>query len=68
MTLVVPESDIALVQKVINKNWEMLRDNSPNLNLERPEIKIFVASQESLEDVQGLMDIMLDISGTTENL
>ncbi len=62
------ESDIALVQKVINKNWEMLRDNSPNLNLERPEIKIFVASQESLEDVQGLMDIMLDISGTTENL
>jgi len=56
------QSDISLIKNVINKNWKMLSQNSPNLHVDKPKIKIFVASEESLEDVQGLMDIMLDIS------
>ena len=62
------QSDISLVEKVINKNWEKLNNKSPNLKSKIPKIRLFISSEESFEDVQGLMDLMLCISSNSEEI
>jgi hypothetical protein len=62
------QSDISSVEHIIEKNWKMLNVKSPNLELEKPTAQVFISSKESLEDIPGLMDIMLCFSGCTEDL
>ncbi len=56
------DSDIGLVEGVIQKNWGELNERSPNLALKEPRVRVFISSKEYLEDVQGLMDMLLGIS------
>lgn len=53
-------SDKQLVQDTINERWEFLRTNSPNLNLENPEAKIFISKMQDENEVQTLIDHLIE--------
>ena len=58
--LVDVSSDKELVQNTINERWEYLRINSPNINLEHPEAKIFVSKMQDENEVQTLIDHLIE--------
>jgi hypothetical protein len=63
--LVDEASDKQLVQSTINERWEYLRINSPNINLDRPEAKIFVSKMQDENEVQTLIDHLIEAANNT---
>jgi len=57
--LVDVKSDVTLVQKTILERWEFLRTNSPNLNNNNPEAKIFISSSQDKLEVQAIIDYLI---------
>ncbi len=55
------ESDKQLVQNTINQRWEYLRINSPNINLENPEAKIFRSKMQDENEVPQTSKSPLEI-------
>ena len=58
-------SDKHLVQTTINERWEYLRINSPNMNLEHPEAKIFVSEMQDEDEVQTIIDYLIEAADNT---
>ena len=59
-------SDKQLVQHTINERWEFLRTNSPNMNLENPEAKIFISKMQDENEVQTLIDHLIESANSIE--
>ena len=51
---------LPMVKEIILKQWEYLRTNSPNISLEAPKARIYVATTEDSADIQGILDVLFD--------
>ena len=56
----VREPALPMVKEIILKQWQYLQTNSPNMNLESPKARIYVATTEDAADVQGIPDVLFD--------
>ena len=60
--LVDNENDKDLVKNLIIDRWEYLSINSPNLNLKKPEIKIYNSLDGKEYDIQTTIDLLIEAS------
>lgn len=49
-----------LTKKLILKRWAMLHPGSPNLNIPKLELQVYVSSKENNKDIQGIMDVLMN--------
>lgn len=49
-----------LTEKLILERWAMQHPGSPNLNIPKPELQVYVSSKENNKDIQGIMDVLMN--------
>ena len=54
-----------LVGRLLANCWRELNVGSPNLEHPAPQAKLYAAGQEDETDVQGLLDLLVTVAGTT---
>lgn len=59
VVFLISHNGLELAKKLILDRWKFLREDSPNLFLESPIIKIYVSSRENNKDIQGILDLLL---------
>ncbi|PQB05721.1 hypothetical protein [Aureitalea marina] len=47
-----------LVKRTIMERWEMLSENSPNLEDQSPEATLFISKEENAKELQHIMDLL----------
>jgi hypothetical protein len=55
-----------LIFQTIIEKWKYQLEQSPNVNLKEPKIQVYIATDESDKDVQGLYDRLLMIADSTK--
>ena len=58
-------NDRELVGRLLANCWRELNVSSPNLGKPAPQAKLYAAGQEDEADVQGLLDLLVTVAGTT---
>lgn len=58
------EETVPLVRRVIDQQWEMLAENSPNLGVENPSTTLYTVSRENRREMQGILAALLDATHT----
>jgi hypothetical protein len=58
------EDAVPLVRRIIDQQWEMLAENSPNLNTENPYTTLYTVAQENRKEMQGILATLLEASGS----
>lgn len=56
------EDTVPLVKRVINQQWEMLAEDSPNLNSENPYTTLYTVTKENRREMQGILATLLESS------
>lgn len=57
--LVDGQTDAKLIRQFILNRWEYLRPTSPNMEVEAPEIRVFLCTEQNERDVQGILDHLI---------
>lgn len=58
--LVDGQTDAKLIRQFILDRWERLSATSPNLNLEAPEVRVYLCTEQNERDVQGIFDHLIE--------
>jgi hypothetical protein len=62
------EEAIPLVKRTINEQWEMLAEDSPNLDTKDPYTTLYTVTRENRKDMQGILATLLDSAGQDEQI
>ena len=58
------EDTVPLVKRVIDQQWEMLAEDSPNLEIENPCTTLYKVTRESRREMQGILAALLEAAGS----